>query len=95
MPTHRDQLLQYLPSREESEKQKLNLQRQEFNETLKKRNNNNTRLEYNLEILELLKDFAEQNPELRFSQIMSIVGDLDFYEEPKDTLEKIKKELNK
>jgi hypothetical protein len=67
----------------------------EFNEALQKRNGKSERLEYNLEILELLKTFAEQNPQLRFSQIMSIVGDLDFYEEPKDTLEKIKKELNK
>jgi hypothetical protein len=85
-----------MPSKLTNEqRQRLNLQRKEFNETLKKRNNN-TRLEYNLEILELLKDFAEQNPELRFSQILSIFfEEIGFYEEPKDTLEKIKKELKK
>jgi hypothetical protein len=85
-----------MPSKLTNEqRQRLNIQIKEFNEALQKRNSKSERLEYNLEILELLKDFAEQNPELRFSQIMSIVGDLDFYEESKDTLEKIKKELNK
>ncbi len=94
MPTHRDQLLQHSPSREESEKQRLNLQKTEFNEALQKRNSTSERLEYNLEILDLLKDFAEQHPELRFSQILSIFfEEIGFYEEPKDTLEKIKKQL--
>jgi hypothetical protein len=66
----------------------------EFNEALQKSKNGKERLECNLEILDLLKDFAEQHPELRFSQILSIFFEkIGFYEEPKDTLEKIKKQL--
>jgi len=86
-----------MPSKLTNEqRQRLNLQIKEFNEALQKRNSKSERLKYNLEILELLKDFAEQNPELRFSQIMSIFfEEIGFYEEPKDTLEKIKEKFNK
>ena len=56
---------------------------QEFTEALQKRNKGKTRIEYNLEIIELLREFAEQNPELRFTQLISMIGSLDFYEESK------------
>ena len=64
---------------------------EKFTEALQKRNKGKTRLEYNLEIIELLREFAEHNPELRFTQLISMIGSLDFYEESKDTLEKLRK----
>lgn len=47
----------------------------------------------NLEILNLLSKIVNENPELRFCQILTIL-ELDrdkFYEEPTDTLHHVKK----
>jgi 2-iminoacetate synthase ThiH len=57
-----------------------------------------TRKDFNLEILELLKDKIEKNPDLRFNQILFALGlnpDKDFYEESEITLDKITKSANK
>ena len=50
-----------------------------------------TRLDANIEILEILKYMFEQNPELRFTQMLSILKlDRDrFYEESEVTLDNI------
>jgi uncharacterized protein YihD (DUF1040 family) len=56
------------------------------------------RKKYNEKILTILQREVEENPELRFIQILHKVGIIDgtdkFYEEPKLTYEKIKKEIN-
>lgn len=56
------------------------------------------RKKYNQKILTILEREVEENPQLRFIQILHILGIIDgtdkFYEEPKLTYEKIKKEIN-
>lgn len=54
------------------------------------------RLKNNLEILQLLKDFSEEHPYLRFEQILfTLCSDIDFYAEPEKTLQKIKEKIEK
>jgi hypothetical protein len=62
-----------------------------------------TRLEANLQILEVISTFAQQNPDLRFSQILYALDVIegkrdDFYTESETTLAMVKEalaELNK
>ena len=58
----------------------------------------NNRLEYNLEILDLLRDFLKNNPEIRFIQalwILNIISKEDrFYEESKETLKNLRNLTN-
>ena len=53
------------------------------------------RLEYNLQICDILKTICAMYPDWRFTQILTNIGlDRDrFYEEPKETLAAIKKWL--
>lgn len=58
----------------------------------------NNRLEYNLKILDLLRDFLKNNPEIRFIQalwILNIISKEDrFYEESKETLKNLRNLTN-
>lgn len=57
-----------------------------------------TRLDYNRNILEMLSKYCETHPDLRFHQTLFAL-ELDnkykdlFYEESKDTLEKLKEKF--
>jgi len=50
------------------------------------------RLQYNLEILEILKDFFTKNPELRFGQVITILELNFFNEESGNTLSRLREE---
>lgn len=56
---------------------------------------NTNRLRNNIKILELLADFMETREDLRFCQVLNILGlDKDrFYEEPNDTIKDIEKRI--
>ena len=56
-----------------------------------------SRLNDNVEVLNILVDYLKQNPDIRFFQALYNVGIMDsknvdrFYEEPSETLKKKKK----
>jgi predicted transcriptional regulator len=58
-----------------------------------------TRLEANREIVKILSEQVENNPDMRFYQLLNSLDNIiqspkdAFYEESKDTLEHIKKSL--
>lgn len=53
------------------------------------------RAHYNIKILELLKDYFEKNPDIRFNQLVENLnyGNDYFYEEPEETYKRYKKDL--
>lgn len=53
------------------------------------------RAHYNIKILELLKDYFERNPDIRFNQLVENLnyGSDYFYEEPEETYKRYKKGL--
>ena len=65
-------------------------------ELIEKRKAANTnRLKINMQILTVLADFMRTREDLRFCQVLSVLGlDKDrFYEEPQDTLKEIEKRI--
>ncbi len=53
------------------------------------------RAHYNIKVLELLKDYFERNPDIRFNQLVENLnyGSDYFYEEPEETYKRYKKDL--
>ena len=59
-----------------------------------------SRYDYNRQIINLLSEYIEKYPEIRFGQLLvnlECVADLQmtFHEEPKDMLERMQNSLNK
>ena len=58
-----------------------------------------TKKEANEELVKILNDLVQHNPDLRFNQILVVFNfvtkdsTIDFYIEPKDVLERVKERL--
>lgn len=59
-----------------------------------------SRYDYNRQIINLLSEYIEKYPEIRFGQLLVdlecvVDSQLTFYEEPKDMLERMREPINK